>query len=198
MEVLARISVQQFGHDANEVMVQYVQHDPPDGIITLTDRTPMFIECTSARDSRWENFVLDQMRKHRRIISLSGYEGGDISGSRARGYKVKGMDITDEEVADYLVEADEQGEAIERHRKQIIEKIENKLGKEWLQRCNWLAVYVNEFVIPGGSYRCMAALLNEICSTYRNRLQSKHIEALLFVSNRIDDAGWYSFHEMRA
>lgn len=194
MEVLGRICSRFFASELDEVRVQYIRNDPPDGIITLPNGDQVFIECTSAKDSRWENFVFEQMRLHGRVISLSGFEGSDISGNRVAGYTVNGIKVNDPDVLEYLCEADEEITMVERHRRHIIDKLDKKLNKDWTARRNWLSVYVNEFAMIGGSYRIMEPTLLELLELYRERLRSKHIEALLFISNKIDENGWISMY----
>jgi hypothetical protein len=193
MEVVAKICKHRLGEWAETSTVQYMRNDPPDGIITLANREQVFVECTSARDSRWEAFVLEQMREHGRIVSLTGYEGSDLGGSRASGYTLNGVDIDDPDIQEYLVEADDDATVISRHRTQIVERIERKLTKDWKRRTNWLSIFVNEHLMPGG-YTCMRPVLTEICIQYRQRLKENHIQGLYFVSNRCDDGAWISFH----
>lgn len=194
MEVLGRICSRFFASELDEVSVQYVRNDPPDGIIRLPNGDQIFIECTSAKDSRWENFVFEQMRLHGRIISLSGFEGSDISGNRVAGYTVNGIKVDDPDVVEYLCEADEDITMVERHRRHIIDKLEKKLSKDWPSRRNWLSVYVNEFAMIGGSYQIMEPTLSKLFELYRQRLRSKHIESLLFISNKIGEDGWISMY----
>jgi hypothetical protein len=194
MEVLGRICSRFFASELDKILVQYVRNDPPDGVISLPDGEQIFIECTLAKDSRWENFVFEQMRLHGRIISLSGFEGSDISGNRVAGYTVNGMNIDDPDVAEYLCEADEGTTVVERHRRHIVDKLDKKLEKDWPSRRNWLSVYVNEFVMIGGCYKIMEPTLSELFELYRQRLRSKHIESLVFISNKIGDDGWISMY----
>ncbi|MBA4026773.1 MAG: hypothetical protein C0473_00885 [Cyanobacteria bacterium DS3.002] len=194
MEVLARICSRVFASELEQIQVEYVRNDPPDGIITLPNQEQIFIECTSAKDSRWEAFVLEQLRLHGRIVSLSGFDGTDILGSRNTGYTVKGLKVDDPETAEYLCEADEEIETIERHRRHIIEKLEKKLSVEWQRRRNWLSIYVNEYVIVGGSYITMEPTLSELFEKYREKLRSKNIEALIFISNKTSETGWFSIY----
>lgn len=195
MEVLARISSRVFANELDSIRVEYVRNDPPDGIIAPSHGESIFIECTSARDSRWETFALENQTPGR-IISLSGFEGSDIVGSRNRGYALKGMNLDNPSMAEYLCEADEDVTTIDRHRRHIVDKLEKKLDNEWPARRNWLSIYVNEFMIVGGSYRVMEPTLSALVEAYRDKLRSKHIEALIFISNQIDESGWFSFHHI--
>lgn len=196
MEVLAKICKHQDKQGAVIATVQYMRDDPPDGILTMQSGDQIFVECTSARDSRWENFALEQREKHGKIFSLSGYEGADLSGSRASGYLLEEMKIADMGQEPYFVKADEQQDVIARHRNHIACAIVKKLAKTWHPGTNWLSIFVNEFVMPGGNYGCMQSTLNDLCQQFKERLRAKHIKALYFVSNRGDDEAWISFHPM--
>lgn len=198
MEVLARICKHQFHGDDSGIKVQYMREDPPDGTITLASGKKIHVECTSAVDRRWENFVLEQWRKHGKLFSLSGFDGKDVQGNRKAGYSVNGMDINDPQMEEYSVEAEEDCDTMSKHRRHIVDKIEKKLHKAWEDRTNWLCVVVNEFMMPGGSYACMEPVLNEIVMEYSDRLRESHIAAVYFVSNNSEDRGWMSFHPTAA
>jgi hypothetical protein len=193
MEVLARICKHQFQGSYDGVTVQSIENDPPDGIITLANGEKIFVECTSSVDRRLENFILEYQRKTGTPISLTGFEGADIEGNRLAGYTLKGMDVDNPDMAEFLVEADEDVDIINRQRKQIAEKIEKKLEKSWQPRTNWLAIFVNQTLTIGG-YIFMEPTLNELCSKYKVRLLEKNISALYFVGNGSGEDAWISFH----
>lgn len=154
----------------------------------------MFIECTSSKDSRWESFALEQQRLHRRIVSISGCEGSDISGNRNKGYRVRGLPVENPESEEYLIEVDDQITTIERQRRHIADKLAKKSSKDCPPGRNWLSVVVNQYAIIGESYKIMEPTFVELFEAHRDELRRKHIEALIFIGNKIDETGWFSFY----
>jgi len=93
MKPLSKICTSFFAGKEEEVIVQYVQHDPPDGRITFRDLPEeICVEITTAKDKRLEQYCLEQNRLGN-FTSSSGHTSIDIVGSRHKGYKLAGNPV---------------------------------------------------------------------------------------------------------
>jgi hypothetical protein len=128
-----------FGENQEGVTVQWIKNDPPDFKIWCDSPVrEIFVECTTARDRRLEQYCIEQNRIGN-FTSMSGHTSAAISGSRRKGYEFEGEPV----------EAEFLGETVEKHCSNIEKVIQKKLGSNWQGSENWLCITVPDNEAPG-------------------------------------------------
>ncbi len=189
MEPLSKITKHFFDSSRDQIKVQFVEHDPPDGRIFLSENKQIIdVEFTTARDMRLERYCLEQNRLGN-PTSTSGHTSADISGSKNRGYSLQG----------YPVEADSLEEFVEKLKNQTEVAIERKLLKSWNGQTNWLCITIPDYSVPVGSSDVegwtlfktqFSQALSQILVRFAEDLTSKRITMVWIVGF----ADWISAH----
>lgn len=183
MEPLFKIAQHVFDPADGRICIQYMQSDPPDGQIFDESGSPIWVECTSARDTRLDKFCIEET-KQGRLTSFSGHTSADIGGSMHKGHTLAGERVEAEFVED----------AAQNIRAAMCDRIEKKLSKPWLGQRNWLSVFFNDYAMPESSTDLLNITTQQVFDHYRERLVESRIGILWFVGAD----SWLSQHPTHA